>query len=152
MASPVRANLDYASLCSSRRTQQNPIENPFPFAGSIPSQLGQLTKLKHLQLFENQLTGACKFGFGLACVAPGLHNRIHSPHPPRIIDPCSFSTEPTHGTSQPKSDPYPRLCVPCARHRQRRAVAAGDDAAPQLHHLYLSSSTHHVTCSIRSSA
>ena len=42
--------------------KQNPNENPPLRPGSIPSELGRLSKLQRLLLFENGLTGACKFG------------------------------------------------------------------------------------------
>ena len=42
---------------------------PPPCAGSIPSELGQLTNLQELWLDDNQLAGACNFAF----VGPHLH-------------------------------------------------------------------------------
>ena len=52
--------------------------------GSIPPELGGLSKLECLDLSYNDLQGASKFGFYLGCVAPGLHKRIQLTitHPP----------------------------------------------------------------------
>ena len=53
-----KLKLDYCSLtgaCFAESPTQTEIS---PHAGSIPSELGNLTKLTHLQLENNQLTGA----------------------------------------------------------------------------------------------